>query len=335
MSRNFELLQQVNKEQDLFENDYLAKAAKIAHLRRAEAEQDLFRPLIIPAVPIDGSVSPDLLPRGRQRVVFIGKVAELLKSYPRFLYDHLVQLPSQTRKLLRQRAVRQGISSQLGYLQSFDKGTLAQATLVREEEIKLIQRVFLSPSTEAPRTVVFSGVEHGNGSSWVCFRASQTLASQVRGEVCVVDANLRSPSLHRYFGLTNDNGLVEALSQSVPLKNYAYQLPESNLWVLTAGSSSVDPYPLLTSEKLQSGIRELQKAFRYVLIDAPPVIPYSDAAFLGQMADGVVLVMEANTTHREAAEKAKERLEKAHSRVLAAVLNKRTFPIPEGIYRKL
>jgi Mrp family chromosome partitioning ATPase len=80
---------------------------------------------------------------------------------------------------------------------------------------------------------------------------------------------------------------------------------------------------------------EMRGMFDYVLIDAPPVNLSNEAALLGQQADGVVLVIEANCTHREAARKAKERLEAAKSPVLAAVLNNRRFPIPEGIYRRL
>jgi Mrp family chromosome partitioning ATPase len=80
---------------------------------------------------------------------------------------------------------------------------------------------------------------------------------------------------------------------------------------------------------------EMRAMFDYVLIDAPPVNLSNEAALLGQLSDGVVLVMEANSTRREAARKAKERLEAAKSHVLAAVLNNRTFPIPEGIYRRL
>jgi Mrp family chromosome partitioning ATPase len=72
-----------------------------------------------------------------------------------------------------------------------------------------------------------------------------------------------------------------------------------------------------------------------VLIDAPPLTRYSDAIALGQLTDGFVLVLEANSTRREAALKVSENLRAAHIQVLGAVLNKRTFPIPESLYNKL
>jgi receptor protein-tyrosine kinase len=79
----------------------------------------------------------------------------------------------------------------------------------------------------------------------------------------------------------------------------------------------------------------LPPEFAHVVINAPPVGLYSDAAILGQWADGVVLVLEANSTRRVAARNAKQAVEGANVRVLGTVLNNRTFPIPEKIYRML
>jgi Mrp family chromosome partitioning ATPase len=71
------------------------------------------------------------------------------------------------------------------------------------------------------------------------------------------------------------------------------------------------------------------------LLDAPPVNLYADATLLGRLAEGVVLVLQANSTRREAARKAKESLESAKVRLWGAVLNKRTFPVPEFVYRNI
>src|SRR5207245_2543205 len=104
--------------------------------------------------------------------------------------------------------------------------------LTREETIKFIQRVFLKPGSDAPQTVVFSGVEHGNGGSWICARAAETLAAQVKGSVCVVDANLRAPTLHQYFGRDNLTGLADAILHPGPVRNYIQQLQGGNLWLV-------------------------------------------------------------------------------------------------------
>jgi Mrp family chromosome partitioning ATPase len=82
-------------------------------------------------------------------------------------------------------------------------------------------------------------------------------------------------------------------------------------------------------------VAELRKEFDYVLIDSPPLNTYSDGVAVGQLADGLVLVLEANSTRREAAVKIAENLRSAQIRILGAVLNKRTFPIPEFLYHLL
>lgn len=204
-----------------------------------------------------------------------------------------------------------------------------------DESIKLVQRVFLLSNSESPRMVVFSGAAHGDGCTTICASAAQALAAQTPGSVCVVDANFRRPSLHRRFNLESRTGLAEALVRSGPVRSFAQQLGSGNIWVFSSGSIETNSISLLASDRLRSRFADLRSEFDYVLIDVPPVGLYSDAVLLGQLADGVVLVVESNSTRRETARKAKEALEGANVRMLGAVLNKRTFPIPEILYRNL
>src|SRR5277367_6032834 len=81
------------------------------------------------------------------------------------------------------------------------------------ELAKLVQRIFLLPGGEYHHTVVFSSSDTGNGCSWICARVGELLASQVTGSVCLVDANLQSPTLHEQFGVPNHHGLSDALRQ--------------------------------------------------------------------------------------------------------------------------
>jgi polysaccharide biosynthesis transport protein len=82
-------------------------------------------------------------------------------------------------------------------------------------------------------------------------------------------------------------------------------------------------------------VLELRNEFDYVLLDAPPLSSYSDALALVQVADGIVLVLEANSTRRDAVARIVENLRAAQINVLGAVLNKRTFPIPTPLYKRL
>jgi capsular exopolysaccharide synthesis family protein len=207
--------------------------------------------------------------------------------------------------------------------------------LAGEEALRLVQRVFLLQAQEPPHMVAFAGIDHGNGCSRICVRVAETLAKNVRGSVCLVEANLRSPALPEMFGTTNHHGLTDALLQEGPIREFTKPVRGENLWLLSSGALATDSAKLLNSERLKPRLAELRKEFDFVLIDAPPLTRYSDAIGLAQLADGLVLVLEANSTRREAAVQVAESLRAANIRILGAVLNKRTFPIPETLYNKL
>jgi Mrp family chromosome partitioning ATPase len=227
-----------------------------------------------------------------------------------------------------------GRSSSDSLSQDGRHGLLDSGGAARGEALKLVQRVFVFPNSHAPRTVVFASVQ-GNGSSEICFRASEVLAAQGSGSVCLVDANLRAPSLHQLLGVSKSPGLADATVKPGPIKDFAAQIVGRNLWLIPPGSIATDAQGLFGSDRFRSRMGELRKGFDYVLIDAPPVCSCADAVLLGQMADGVILVVEANSTRRETARMAKETLEGGNVKLLGAILNNRTFPIPEALYRKL
>jgi capsular exopolysaccharide synthesis family protein len=209
-------------------------------------------------------------------------------------------------------------------------------SVIQEETLRLVQSVFLTPgASTAPKVVMFSGIDSGNGCSHVCAQAAAVLAANVSGAVCLVDANLRTPSLPEYFGVTNHHGLADSLRNNGSIRGYAKPLKPENLWLLSCGSLAADSSALIHSELMKTRIEELRREFDYVLIDSPPLNTYSDGAILGQLSDGVVLVLEANSTRREAALRVAEGLRARKVRVLGAVLNKRTFPIPDSLYHRL
>jgi succinoglycan biosynthesis transport protein ExoP len=203
---------------------------------------------------------------------------------------------------------------------------------VQEEMLKLVQRLFLSGAADAPRRVVFCTIDEGSESPWLCARAGEILASQVSVPVCVVDAKFRAPSLHQCFD--GELRAVRAVSPTDTCRKLAEQV-SPNLWLASCEALGANGNGAPNAESLRSRLGELRSQFDYLLIDAPAVTPYGDAALLGQLSDGVVLVLEANSTRRAAAKRGKEVLEAANVRLLGTVLNNRTFPIPERLYRKL
>lgn len=206
---------------------------------------------------------------------------------------------------------------------------------VREEEIKLVQRVFLLSGREAPQVVVFCGVQEDNGAAGICARAAGHLAEQTGSRVCLVEGDLKSPRLHDYFGSDNLSGLTDALSEPGPIRNFVQHLPGGGVSLLSAGFHCGEERIPWQSVAWQSRMTELRREFKFTLIAGPPANLHADPMLLGQSTDGVILVLESNITRRETARKIKESLAKANVKLLGAVLNNRTFPIPEAIYRKL
>ena len=198
-----------------------------------------------------------------------------------------------------------------------DESVMAPSQFAHEQASKLVQRLFTPAGQTAAASVMFCGVERGSGCSTVCGRTAELLASQVPGSVCVVDANLHAPSLHRYFQLENREGFSDALVRSSSMQGFARQIQGHNLWVITAGTS-LDVLLPACSERLNSQILTLRTVFDYVLVDVEPVTLSKNAALLGQLVEGVVLVIESHSATREA----------ANVRILGAVLNKWTSPVP-------
>jgi capsular exopolysaccharide synthesis family protein len=238
-----------------------------------------------------------------------------------------------TRKLEPNTPASFGNGSGNGHHREADSLDLDQ--LAGEEALRLVQRVFLLQAQEPPHMVAFAGIDHGNGCSRICVRVAESLARNIRGSVCLVEANLRSPALPELFGTTNHHGLTDALLQDGPIRSFAKLVRGDNLWLLSSGALAADSANLLNSERLKMRLAELRKEFDFVLIDAPPLTRYSDAVVLGQLTDGLVLVLEANSTRREAAVQVAENLRASNVLILGAVLNKRTFPIPDSVYHRL
>jgi Mrp family chromosome partitioning ATPase len=210
--------------------------------------------------------------------------------------------------------------------------------LIREETNKLGQAIFLMGGADSPRVVTFAGVEEGNGCSWLCAHIADIIASQGIGSACIVDANMKKPGMANLFGVSPQQGLSDALSHAGPIREYAKPIMGANLWLLSSGSldsDQIESASLLNSETMKVRVLELRNEFDYVLIDSAPLSTNAEGVLLGQLADGLVMVLEANSTRREAAVRITDTLRTSNVRVLGAVLNKRTFPIPESVYSLL
>jgi Mrp family chromosome partitioning ATPase len=197
------------------------------------------------------------------------------------------------------------------------EGFLPVSTTV--EELQLVQRLFfLSGKEKTPRVIVFSGVEPGTGAELVCARAAEILADLVKDPICLMDANLRAPTLHLRYEI--DGAFQFSGRQSGEDGKQTELVEKHNLWVLPA-SALKNGNPGLTPDLVRDQLGRLRERFGFLLICAPPLGTEPEGFLLGQMADGVVLTLLARSTHKTLAQKVRKNLETYNIRLFGSVLN--------------
>jgi hypothetical protein len=210
-------------------------------------------------------------------------------------------------------------------------GDWSLASFAEDQIRSLVQQTFLSHRKHA-RQIVFSAVDEETDVSSLCMSVGDTLVRQDSGTACVVESLLRSsmrpapadgevvPSNYpKRFGVLRDT--------SQQLSNRLWFMPRSVLLDGNDGKFS----PLW----LRGRLAELRLEFDYTVLQGPAAGVHSEAALLGSLCDGLVLVVRANSTRRVAAQHARQMLHAANARLLGTVLSERTFPIPEALYKRL
>lgn len=235
----------------------------------------------------------------------------------------------------RHQAFRSNPRSDRVFPVSREKADRDDCRLDHELTRRLVQQIFPRHTPGCPRVVVFAGIDHGNGCSQVAISASEILSENGPGAVCLVEANFRSPALAGMLRSPNYHGMTDALLREGPVRSFMNPVCDDRFWLLTCGPAATDSLNLLTSQRMGARFAELREEFDFVIVDAPPLTRYADAVALSQLSDGIVLVLEAESTRRTVALAAAENLRSSGITILGAVLNKRTYPIPEKIYRRL
>jgi non-specific protein-tyrosine kinase len=171
------------------------------------------------------------------------------------------------------------------------------------------------------RTLQVTSPSMGEGKSVMAANLSATLAhSGLR--VILVDADFRRPVQHRLFNVPNNAGVTSALLgelESAIQDMHATLAP--NLYVLTSGPLPPNPSELLSSQRMQQLLAILQKQADIVVIDSPPVTVVSDTANIAARVDGVLLVLKAESTRKQAVLHAVHALQKVGARILGVTLN--------------
>ncbi len=219
-------------------------------------------------------------------------------------------------------------------------GTIAvpsgeEAKSARNELITLDKpRSVISEAYRGLRTsIMFASVEHARKTIIVTSSSPQegkttvainlAIAMAQSGERTVLlDADMRRPRIEGVFDLNAEHGLSDILAGSDTLKTAIHSTEIKNLDIIACGSIPPNPSELLGSKKIEEFLGQLGERYDRVIIDPPPVMAVTDAVVLSGKVDGVILVIKAGHTHKNAILKSKEILESVkNSSILGGVLN--------------
>jgi polysaccharide biosynthesis transport protein len=191
-----------------------------------------------------------------------------------------------------------------------------------EESFRTLRTNLLLRRDSDTRTFVITSATPGEGKSTIAANLACSLAG-MRKRVLLVDADMRRPSAHRFFGIANTSGLCDVLRGSVPPEQ-VWQETSHGPIVLTSGEPPADPQSLLETRHLANLMARMRDQFDLVLVDSAPVLAVADTTLVVPHVDGALLVVRFGVVSETEAALAVERLRAGKGKVLGCVLSQVT-----------
>lgn len=203
------------------------------------------------------------------------------------------------------------------------------------QELALFRHGVESAVPKPRRALVMTSAVSGEGVTTLSVYLAISLAVRDGKRTCLIDANFKSPKTSRIFGLLGRPGLSDYCTSRAELVEVLCRTDSPNLYVMGLGTDIYNPSLVLSHDRARTLAGELTQRFEYVLFDAGSVLGNAETSMLAATADGAVLVVRAHKTKREVLVKAEKLVRFSGGSVIGTVLNRRKFPIPESIYKRL
>jgi capsular exopolysaccharide synthesis family protein len=209
----------------------------------------------------------------------------------------------------------------------------AGASAVGEEYRTLRARLQSLRRTREVRSLVLTSAIPGEGKTTTAVNLALSFGLDLGTTTCLLDADMRTPAVHRAFPQLPAAGLAEVLETDAKLEDALIQVPDTRLWVLPVRGLPSQPSELLASQKMVRVLEELATRFDTIVIDAPPLLGLPDAVTLADICDAALIVVGAGESARADVETALERLDR--SKVLGAVFNRcEASTLPDEYYSR-
>lgn len=170
-----------------------------------------------------------------------------------------------------------------------------------------------------PRVIVVTSAVKGEGKTTFACNLAITLA-QSNQNVCFIEADMRQPKAMSYLGLDDGTGLSDVLASQSKVDRFLATWRDGVMSVLPAGTPPPDPSQLLGSHTMDTLLEDVRSRFDVVIIDAPPLLPVSDAAILAHATDGAILVTRYGKTKRDQVTRALDELSNVKANLVGTVL---------------
>ncbi|WP_195986706.1 CpsD/CapB family tyrosine-protein kinase [Clostridium sp. D53t1_180928_C8] len=169
------------------------------------------------------------------------------------------------------------------------------------------------------QTLVVTSANPGEGKSTVSGNLALVLA-QGESKVLLVDCDMRKPSMHKKFRVTNTYGISDLLVGKQKLETVVNKV-KSNLSIITAGNVPPNPAEMLASKAMASFLEEMKKEYDYIVLDTPPLQAVADAQILSTKVDGTLIVVRAGATKKDDVHNSVSILKKVNGHIIGTVLN--------------
>lgn len=171
------------------------------------------------------------------------------------------------------------------------------------------------------KSLVITSTRPSEGKSTVIVNLAITMA-KANQKVLLVDADLRKPTIKKYFDLPDGTGLTSILVEESAELDAIHRIQEvPSLDIITSGPIPPNPSELLSSTRMKRFVEQMKNRYDMVLIDAPPIGVVSDAAIISTIVDGTILVCVQEETPIDLLKSSKESLEKVNANIIGVVLN--------------
>ncbi|MCI6458426.1 MAG: CpsD/CapB family tyrosine-protein kinase [Terrisporobacter sp.] len=169
------------------------------------------------------------------------------------------------------------------------------------------------------KTLVVTSSNAGEGKSTVAGNLAYTFFQSGK-RVLIIDCDLRKPSLHRKFNVSNEVGLTDVLVGTSELNKVMKKI-DDNLYLLTTGTLPPNPAEIIGSNTMENFLDECKINFDYIILDTPPILPVTDSKLLAIKADATVLVVRSEISKLKHVSQAFKELGKVNANVIGTILN--------------